>query len=91
MMWSLTLAKDCRKVSKGERNDGRKGRREEEGLFVGREIRDGYDCGMERREGLMTMGGEVREGMTVGREEGKWLCEGKWENDCVKGNERMTV
>ena len=27
---------------------------------MGREIRDGYDCGMERREGLMTMGGEVR-------------------------------
>ena len=36
--------------------------------FVGREIRDGYDCGMERREGLMTMEGEVRGGMTVGRE-----------------------
>ena len=42
--------------------------REEERLFVGSEIRDGYDCGMERREGLMTMGGGVRGGMTVGRE-----------------------
>jgi|LakMenE18May11ns_1017448.scaffolds.fasta_scaffold6717336_1 hypothetical protein len=61
MMWSLTRAIDCRKVSKGKRNDWRKGRREEEGLwFVGREIRDGYDCGRERREVLMTMGGEVR-------------------------------
>jgi hypothetical protein len=48
MMWSLTLANDCRKVSKGERNDWGKGRREEEGLwFVGREIRDGYDCELE--------------------------------------------
>jgi hypothetical protein len=27
---------------------------------VGREIRDGYDYELERREGLMTMGGEVR-------------------------------
>jgi len=26
-------------------------RREEEVLFAGREIRDGYDCGMERRGG----------------------------------------
>ncbi len=69
MMWSLALANDCRKVSKGKRNDWKKGRREEEGLwFVGREIRDGYDCGMEKREGLMTMEGEVRGRMTVGRE-----------------------
>jgi len=71
MMWSLTPANECWKVRKGERNDCRKGRREEEGLFVGRKFRDGYDCGMERREGLMTMGGEVRGGRTVGRVEGE--------------------
>jgi len=65
---------------------------------VGKEIRDGYDCGRERREGLMTMGGEVRGNdcgkgngrMTVVWEggRGEWLWEG---NDCVKGNGRMTV
>ena len=30
-------------------------------------------------------------GMTVRRAMGEWLCEGKCENDCVKGNGRMTV
>jgi hypothetical protein len=48
---------------------------------------------MERREGLMTMEGEVRGGMTVGREMVEWLLYGKEgeESDSGKGWRGMTV